>query len=76
MECGHTSSAYYDGCMMCQELEDLRESVKAKDEAIDLFLHHWKHGGISRNGFFVQQTAHLMLRAASLRITPAAQEEK
>ncbi len=26
-------------------------------EAIEVFFHHWNHGGVDRRGFFVQQIA-------------------
>ena len=43
----------------------LRRTLKIADEAIGIFLHHWKHGGISRQGFFHQQTASAMIQASS-----------
>lgn len=55
---------------------DLREAaLEEARKGIGTFFHHWKHGGISRDNQFHQQTAY-QLGIAARMITAALQPQK
>ena len=56
----------------------LREALDLSQGAIETFFHHWKHGGISRDNQFHQQTAFVLREAhrkiKALPASPSIQE--
>jgi chromosome segregation ATPase len=49
-----------------EALKGLRLAAEEAEKAIATFFHHWKHGGISRDNQFHQQTAYQMRQAEAM----------
>lgn len=60
-------------CEACAKKDGVIKLVKT---AIDTFFHHWKHGGISRDNQFHQNTAwHMRVAAENINAISAPSAE-